>query len=123
MKGTEAGSVTVRRLDWMNFRANHEKDKLLDVIVGSDLVYDLSVLPGLVHVIKELLIHNKEKETKAFIACTQRKEESIRKFLQLIEQHDLKHDVVFKRCFSPSECNMISHEPLHPVTLYCIALK
>ena len=46
--------VTIRQLDWMNFDANDFKN--VDVILGTDIVYERSFLPPLCQVIKTLLV-------------------------------------------------------------------
>ena len=125
---TPPGSVTVRHLDWTNFNEdnplgdNEEPPRPIDVIVGSDLVYNVDVLPGLAKLIKALLVANQSRGTNSYIACTNRKQESISLFLQLIKDQGLVYEVVFKRAFSPADCNMVWHEPLQPVTLYKISL-
>ena len=94
----------------------------MDIVVGSDLVYDMGILPGLASLIHNLLANNKSRNTNAYIACTQRKQKSIETFLSAIKNEGLNYDVVLRRTFSPSDCIMISHEPLHAVTLFRITL-
>ena len=120
VRGFSGGRVTVRYLDWVDFRADDLNDQPIDVIVGSDLVYDLSVLPGLAFVIKSLLAANRSRKAEAYIACTMRKQESVATFLELVKGQGLSYEVVFKRVFSPTDCNMVTHEPLQPVTLFKI---
>ena len=84
------------------------------------------MIPALAHVIKSLLVGKNGSSSKpgveAYIACTNRKPESIALFLKNLQLKDLKTEVVFKRAFSPADCNMVSHEPLQPVTLFRIYL-
>ena len=97
-------------------------DLYADVIVGSDLVYDMDILPGLASLIRNLLDINKSRKTSAYIACTQRKQTSIDTFLSTIKNEGLSYEIVLRRTFSPSDCIMISHEPLHVITLFRITL-
>lgn len=113
----------VRHLDWTNFTRDEVLDLNADVIVGSDLVYDMDILPGLASLIRNLLDINQSRKTSAYIACTQRKPESIETFLSCIKNEDLNYDVVLRRTFAPTDCIMISHEPLHAVTLFKITSK
>ena len=91
--------------------------------MGSDLVYDMDILPGLASLIRNLLDINKSRQACAYIACTQRKPKSIETFLSSIKNEGLNYDIIIRRTFSPSDCIMISHEPLHAVTLFRISLQ
>ena len=115
------GGLKVQKLDWINF---FEEDlPSADVIVGSDLVFSVDLLPGLVNLIKKLLLKNQKRNCKAFIACTHRNGPSIEKFLQLLKAADLKYEVFLRRKFSPSDGILTNHEPLKPVSLYLINLS
>ena len=46
--------VTIRQLDWSKFNAGDFKK--VDVIVGSDIVYERTILPALCDVIRILLV-------------------------------------------------------------------
>ena len=95
----------------------------IDVIVGSDLVYDMKILPALASVIRNLLDNNKLRNTSAYIACTQRKQTSIDTFLQKIKDEGLQYNVILRRSFSPRDCIMVNHEALHNITIYKIGLN
>ena len=90
--------------------------------MGSDLVYDMGILPGLASLLYDLLEINQCRKTHAYISCTQRKQQSTETFLSCIKNVGLHYEIVFRRTFSPSDCIMISHEPLHAVTLFKITL-
>ena len=113
----------VQYLDWTNFKKEELLDFKPDVIMGSDLVYDMGILPGLASLLQNLLEINRCRKTHAYISCTQRKHQSMETFLSCIKNEGLHCEVVFRRTFSPSDCIMISHEPLHAVTLFKISLK
>ena len=46
--------VTVRQLDWMKFDAGDFKN--VDIIIGTDIVYERSFLPPLCDVMRTLLV-------------------------------------------------------------------
>ena len=112
----------VRSLDWVNFSHRELLDLNADVIMGSDLVYDMEILPGLASLLRTLLEINKSRKTQAYIACTQRKHKSIETFLSCMKNEGLVYEIILRRTFSPSDCIMITHEPLHAVSLFKITL-
>jgi hypothetical protein len=113
----------VQYLDWTDFKKETLLDFKPDVIMGSDLVYDRNILPGLASLLQNLLEINRCRKTHAYISCTQRNHQSMETFLSCIKNEGLHYEVVFRRTFSPSDCIMISHEPLHAVTLFKITLE
>ncbi len=46
--------VTLRHLDWLKFNGDDFKE--VDVIVGTDIVYERTILPELCDVIRTLLV-------------------------------------------------------------------
>ena len=54
--------VTIRQLDWSKFNAGDFKK--VDVIVGSDIVYERTILPALCDVIRILLVGFFRRGTK-----------------------------------------------------------
>jgi hypothetical protein len=46
--------VTLRQLDWLKFNGDDFKE--VDVIVGTDIVYERTILPELCDVIRTLLV-------------------------------------------------------------------
>ena len=110
--------LSVRKLDWTDFSMS-DLPKDVDVVLGSDLVYSVDLLPHLAEVIKALL--ETTTASVCFVACTQRSagfHDSV--FLSEVERAGLRHEVAFKRTFTPQDCIMVNHEPLRPVVLYRI---
>ena len=112
-------NVNVCRLDWTDFDQTQLPEA--DVIMGSDLVYSKELVPGLCSVIKTFL--QKKKSCAAFIACTHRNGETLQYFQQVLGECGMSFSSFMKRTFAPSECFMVTHEPLRPISLYKIALK
>jgi hypothetical protein len=46
--------VTIRQLDWSKF--NSDDFKKVDIILGTDIVYERTILPALCHVIRIILV-------------------------------------------------------------------
>lgn len=124
--------VRVEKLDWTLFDPDDVaiRFKDVDVVVASDVVYSIDLLPGLCSVIKCLLQamggapRSQVNRAAAFIACTQRKVETVKAFLDELNNQGLLSEVVYSRAFSPSDCSMvISHEPLRKVTVYKVTIK
>ena len=113
----------IRHLDWTDFKRDEIQDLHADVIMGSDIVYFMDILPGLAKLLRNLLEINMHRGTKAYISCTQRREQSIDTFLKCIKNEGLHYEVLLRRVFSPSDCVMITHEPLHSITIYKISLE
>ena len=91
--------------------------------MGSDLVYDLEILPGLASLLRNLLEINRCRKTVAYIACTHRKPKSMETFLNCIKNEKMQYEAVFRRTFSPSDCIMIAHEGLSTVSLFKISIS
>ena len=94
------------------------------------MIFIFQVIPALAHVIKSLLVAKasemnvgRRPSPEAYIACTNRNPQSIALFLEELARQQLDTEVVFKRAFSPSDCTIVSHEPLQPVTLYRIQMS
>lgn len=74
--------IQVQALDWMEFSRNGN-DLEADLIVASDIVYDEELIPFLVGTLVKLLQpkRNVNKLPSAIIACTERNEETLERFL------------------------------------------
>ena len=114
--------INIVKLDWTEYDDKDLRDDI-KVVLGSDLVYSLSLLPGLCGLLRALLEKNASNGCKAIIACTQRSLEHQEKFLQTLCDFGLEWKLVFKRTFSPEENIMINHEPLKPVNIYEINIS
>ncbi|KAL5018206.1 hypothetical protein ScPMuIL_003928 [Solemya velum] len=88
--------IAVARLNW------ESKDSLLlekwksDIILAADVVYDKSVLPGLISILKKLLsmdLGNGEKPT-AYIASTIRNEDTRDQFFIMMNKEDLSYELI-----------------------------
>ena len=112
----------IKYLNWVDFTPESLQDLKADVIMGSDLVYDLEILPGLASLIRNLLEINRDRKTVAYISCTHRKPKSMETFLSCIKNEKMQYVAVFRRTFSPSDCIMIAHEGLSTVSLFKISL-
>lgn len=71
----------VMMLDWDNVQ-NLSNDLLPDVIIGSDIIYDPSILTPLCNVIKIFTIRNKNLEI--YVANIIRNEDTYKQFLRTL---------------------------------------
>ena len=82
--------IRMKNLDWIDFDEETLPDDV-DVILGTDLIYSMQLLPHLAKLIGALLKKSKAQNPTALIACTQRSREFITYFLeQLALQGDLQ---------------------------------
>ncbi|XP_059352704.1 protein-lysine N-methyltransferase EEF2KMT-like isoform X3 [Daphnia carinata] len=92
-------SINVQSLDWMEFSKN-ENDLEADLVLASDVVYDEELIPFLVGTLVKLLQpkRNLNMLPSAIIACTERNEETLERFLSELgsrpprDAHDRKVD-------------------------------
>ncbi len=106
----------IQRLDWTDFN-EEDLPSDIDVVVASDVVYAVALVPGLCAVIAALL---GKGATAAFVACTKRNGDTIDTFLAKLKSIGLNVNVEYRRKFSVEETIMTNHEPLRPITLYKI---
>lgn len=109
-------SISILPLDWTDFKVSDLPQ--VDIIVGSDLVYSLELIPGLCSLLKSLLTHKDAKV--AYIACTHRNGNSIDAFLKELKSIGLKCELHYKRVFGINEGVIVHHEPLKPISLFKI---
>ncbi len=103
-------------LDWTSFQESDLPEA--SVILGSDLVYALDLLPGLCRVLRKLL--QRTSGSKAFIACTHRCGDSIDAFKKQLQDEGLRFQVLLKRTFGPEEGILTHHEPFRPISVFKI---
>jgi hypothetical protein len=116
----EHSEISIQQLDWTEFDAGSLP--VCTVIVGSDLVYALSLIDPLISVLKSLL--ERDFTRNAFIACTHRNGEALQAFADGVQKEEsLQIRRFLKRTFTPSDGVLMSREPLHPVTLFHITKR
>lgn len=121
LKTASGQSIKIQHLDWLDC-SNDVIDSLdYDIIFGADLTYTLCLLQPLAQLLKRLLMAKKSKCcNSAFIACTHRKVGSIEAFLQHVQDEGLEYSVAWRTTFGPQDGCVVSHEPLHTVTIFKI---
>eukprot|EP00794_Sanderia_malayensis_P009070 gene9070-10038_t len=81
-------SVNINKMDWTNFQSSeYFSGKDIDIIIGSDLVFDCAIIPSLVDVIKYFL--SKSENTVALISSTIRNTETYEFFLHCLVESNL----------------------------------
>ena len=115
------GEIKVKHLDWTDFEP--EKFGSVDVILGSDIVYERSLIGPLCNVIQKVLRQSKSEKPLGYIACTERSHTTLNCFHEQLEKHGLVHEIVHKGSYSPTE-TILSSDVLHqPTRLYQIELE
>ncbi|KAK7112514.1 hypothetical protein V1264_011962 [Littorina saxatilis] len=84
--------VSVCWLDWEQTSTTPGSSLQADVILGADVVYDPSIIPSLVRLLRKLL--EPGKKSKAFIASTVRNEDTRDAFLIALSSEGLSYSVV-----------------------------
>ncbi|QQP32317.1 R08D74 [Caligus rogercresseyi] len=108
----------VKYLNWCQYYEDQLPEDI-DVILGSDLVYDVKLLPSLCSLLEKLI--KRKPGCVAYISCTQRTFETLENFLRALRDVCLKADVVIKRTYSPvNDSVMMTHESFKPIVLYKI---
>ncbi|TRY63825.1 hypothetical protein TCAL_04900 [Tigriopus californicus] len=123
MPGTskaDSSCVHIQKLDWTDFNIQDMPE--VDVILGSDLVYSVELLPNLAKVIRMALSKSSDEHSKAIISCTQRNHDHLEQFLNCLRKEALDYCVLTRRTFNPNENMLIHHEPFKPIILYEIKL-
>ncbi|GAB1602456.1 protein-lysine N-methyltransferase EEF2KMT-like [Argonauta hians] len=93
--------ISITKLDWETFDDSFLNWYCPDVILAADVVYDTTVIPSLVFVLKKLLsvtLENGEKPV-AYVASTVRLEDTRDQFLFTLGVHDLH----FESVMAPSD--------------------
>jgi len=83
--------VRLCHLDWECVKSKLLQKLQSEIILAADVVYDTSIIPALVYVLKKLL-HN--KGSSAFIASTIRNEDTRDAFLIALGQESLNYSVI-----------------------------
>ncbi|CAH1794036.1 unnamed protein product [Owenia fusiformis] len=92
--------VSVMDLDWGDTDSWVLEHMNPDIIIAADVVYDVSIVPNLVNVIKKLLLNkHSTHHPEAYIASTVRNEDTRNAFLECLESADLK----FEKIAGPQE--------------------
>ncbi|KAK3768198.1 hypothetical protein RRG08_031733 [Elysia crispata] len=88
--------VRLCHLDWEWVKEKQLEELQADVILAADVVYDLSIIPALVLVLKALLYGgaNSNRKPRAFIASTIRNEDSRDAFLIAMASEGLNYSVL-----------------------------
>lgn len=107
-------NITVTKLDWLDCTDQQINNLDFNLIFGSDLTYVLSMLHPLAILLRRLLC----KAPKAYIACTHRSVNSIEAFLGHLKDENLKVRLALKSTFSPQDNCVLSHEPLHKISIF-----
>lgn len=101
--------AVVERLDWTD-PAEELMKKDFHILLGSDIVYERSLIAPLCHVLHRFL----RKGNVAYIACTQRSATTLECFETQMKDKGLNFNVVAKGSYSPTEnilCSDVSHQP------------
>lgn len=115
------GEIVVQHLDWTEFNA--EDFRKFDVILGSDIVYERSLIPGLCSVIRNFLTRSESSSPGvAYIACTERSHTTLKCFEEELDKAQLSHKVIHKLSYSPTETILSSDVQHQPTRLYRIEL-
>ena len=108
------GEITVEHLDWTDF----EKKSLenCDILLGSDIVYERSILKSLCTVLKSFMASN--QSPLVFIACTERSHKTLRCFEEALVESNLSFKIIHRMLYSPAE-TILSSDVLHqPTRIY-----
>lgn len=121
LKTASEQGIQIQHLDWLDCSDELIESLDYDIIFGADLTYTLCLLQPLANLIKRLL-KAKSECNSAFIACTHRKVGSIETFLQHVQDEGMDYSVAWRTTFGPQDACVVSHEPLHTVTIFKIRL-
>ena len=111
IKNADDSSIvaSVERLDWTKppciSRGRY------DVVLGSDIVYERSLIEPLCKVLSSFLVKD---QTVAYIACTQRSQTTLQCFEDQMKLKQLNFEIIAKGAFSPTEnllCSDVQHQP------------
>ena len=107
--------ISVRNLDWVHFDENSFKNEVgnVDIVIGSDIVYERSLLPHLCKVVKCLL--GDFRASCAIIACTERSFTTLNCFEEELKKQGLNFGVIHKAAIFPSE-SILSSDVQHQAT-------
>ena len=73
-KNQQETNVFISRLDWTNFNEQQLASLNVDVIIAADVIYDVTVVEGLVHVLSVVMENN--PSAKCYIVVTKRNEKT-----------------------------------------------
>ena len=119
--GGDSREIVLKHLDWMDFNA--EEFKKVDVILGSDIVYERSLIPGLCRVVRAFLSGSDSSSSPvAYIACTERSHTTLKCFEEEMSSCHLNYAVIHKGTYSPTETILSSDVQHQPTRLYKIEL-
>nr|CAH0111929.1 unnamed protein product [Daphnia galeata] len=85
-------SIDIQPLDWMEFYTKNESSLRADLVLASDVVFDVDLIPALVGTLSKLL-HPRDSKLppSAIVACTERNEETLNRFLYELALHNLTY--------------------------------
>ncbi|CAB4069555.1 EEF2KMT [Lepeophtheirus salmonis] len=108
----EKDSVSLRKLDWNTGLPKYNLREF-DVILGSDIVYERSLIPPLVGVLKTAM--DIDSKRRAYIACTERSQTTLDIFETEILNNGLRYEILYKGMYSPRE-NILNSDVQHQRT-------
>ena len=100
-----------------------DRFKKVDVILGSDIVYERSLIPPLCQLIHSFLSASDGSLPVAYIACTERSRTTLQCFEEEISKAGLMYEIIHKGSYSPTETILSSDVQHQPTRLYCIKLE
>ncbi|TRY70380.1 hypothetical protein TCAL_02886 [Tigriopus californicus] len=113
-------STAVQHLDWLKYDVSSLPK--VDVILGSDIVYERAFLPPLCGLIQDLLKLSDAMDPTAYIACTERSFTTLDCFNDELKKHGLSYAIISKGSYSPTE-TIVNSDVSHQATrLYRIKL-
>jgi hypothetical protein len=123
MQASSAGSIEVCDVDWTTFSEEQAFLVDADLVVASDVVFDVAVLPDLARTIQRLLIPScsSTKSREAIVAATVRNEATLQSFLEHVNQSQL----CYKELALPDMCVLmdnyfLTHHQSIPVKIFRI---
>lgn len=113
-------STSVQHLDWLKYDGSTLPK--VDVILGTDIVYERTYLAPLCGLIQDLLKRSDSMDPTAYIACTERSFTTLDCFNDELKKHGLNYAVISKGSYSPTE-TIVNSDVCHQATrLYRIKL-
>ena len=98
--------VHVSKLDWTNFSDEQLESIDANVILAADVIYDLTVIEGLVDITRRLIFNSKQKEDViVYFAITKRNE----KTFEFFKEECLRNGMITEDVTATS-----SHVPIFP---------
>ncbi|XP_046637123.1 protein-lysine N-methyltransferase EEF2KMT-like [Daphnia pulicaria] len=84
--------IDIQPLDWMEFHTKSESSLQADLVLASDVVFDVELIPALVGTLSKLL-HPRDNQLlpSAIVACTERNQETLNRFLYELAQQNLTY--------------------------------